>query len=74
LDEGLITSEIYQFFLAVTVLSMAATPFIIAAAPRLSDLILKLPLPERVRVGFYPVAEMEKSRERDHLDGITWLL
>jgi len=28
LDEGLITSEIYQFFLAVTVLSMAATPFI----------------------------------------------
>jgi len=67
LDEGLITSEIYQFFLAVTVLSMAATPFIISAAPRLSDLILKLPLPERVRVGFYPVAEMEKSRERDHL-------
>ncbi len=51
LVEGLIAAENYQLFLAASVLSMAATPLIIAAAPRMADAIFKLPLPERIKLG-----------------------
>jgi CPA2 family monovalent cation:H+ antiporter-2 len=49
---GLISDENYQLFLAVSVLTMAATPFIIAAAPRMADSILRLPfVPVRLKSG-----------------------
>jgi CPA2 family monovalent cation:H+ antiporter-2 len=42
---GLLPGEHEQLFLAVSVLTMAATPFIIAGAPGLVDRILRLPFP-----------------------------
>jgi len=64
---GLLAGNIYQMFLAVSVLSMAAAPFIISLAPRLADIILRLPLPERLRSGFYPVPEIKVADRKDHL-------
>jgi len=52
LMHNLLTAETYQIFLAVSIITMAATPFIIAAAPRISDIILKLPLPRKLKSGF----------------------
>jgi len=49
-------------FLAFSVLSMAATPFIIALAPSVADIILRLPLPKRLISGFYPVSEIISLR------------
>jgi len=66
-EQGLLAGDIYQVFLAVSVLSMAATPFIIALSPRLVDIILRLPLPERLKSGFYPVAEAQVVQKNDHL-------
>ncbi len=54
-------------FLAFSVLSMAATPFIITLAPRLADIILRLPLPKRLISGFYPVPEIKVKIKKDHL-------
>ena len=45
IQNGLLPDEHEQLFLAVSVLTMAATPFIIAGAPRLAEAILRLPLP-----------------------------
>jgi CPA2 family monovalent cation:H+ antiporter-2 len=45
LEVGLLPDRHEQLFLAVSVLTMAATPFIIAGAPRLADRLLALPLP-----------------------------
>jgi CPA2 family monovalent cation:H+ antiporter-2 len=45
---NLLSPELYQTFLATSVLSMAATPLIISASPSLADLAAKLPLPKRV--------------------------
>jgi CPA2 family monovalent cation:H+ antiporter-2 len=45
LQVGLLPGEHEQLFLAVSVLTMAATPSIIAGAPKLVDRILTLPLP-----------------------------
>lgn len=68
---GLLSGGFYQLFLATSVLTMAATPFIMAVAPRLSDLISRLPLPERIKRGVYPVPGPDEVREnvgqRDHL-------
>ncbi|MFC1730709.1 cation:proton antiporter [candidate division KSB1 bacterium] len=66
-EYGLLAGNTYQMFLASSVLSMAATPFIIALAPRAADIILKLPLPKRLKSGFYPVSEIKIKGKKDHL-------
>ena len=66
-EYGLLAGNTYQMFLAVSVLSMAATPFIITLAPRLADIILQLPLPKRLISGFYPVSEIKVESKKHHL-------
>jgi CPA2 family monovalent cation:H+ antiporter-2 len=64
---GLLDSNIYQTFLAFSVLTMALTPFIIALAPRLADIVPRLPLPERLISGFYAVSETKVEDKKHHL-------
>ncbi len=66
-EHGLLAGNIYQMFLASSVLSMATTPFIIILAPRAADIILRLPLPKRLISGFYPVSEIKVKAKKDHL-------
>ena len=66
-EHGLLAGNIYQMFLAVSVLSMAATPFIITLAPRIADIMLRLPLPKRLISGFYPVSEIKVENKKHHL-------
>jgi len=66
-EHGLLAGNTYQMFLAFSVLSMAATPFIIKLAPRAADIILRLPLPKRLISGLYPVAEIKVKGKKDHL-------
>jgi CPA2 family monovalent cation:H+ antiporter-2 len=70
-EHGLLSGTTHQLFLAVSVLTMAATPFIIALAPRLADFALRLPLPGVLKTGLYPVSgigdDKTKERLRDHL-------
>ncbi len=67
IEHGLLAGNIYQIFLAVSILSMAATPFIIILAPHLADIILRLPFPKRLITGFYPVSEKKSAERKDHL-------
>ena len=64
---GLLAGNIYQIFLSVSVLTMAATPFIIALAPRTADLVLRLPMPRRLKSGLYPVQTIKETGKQDHL-------
>ena len=66
-EHGLLTGNIYQIFLSFSVLTMAATPFIITLAPRLADIILLLPLPKRLISGFSPVSEIKVEDKKNHL-------
>jgi CPA2 family monovalent cation:H+ antiporter-2 len=66
-EHGLLAGNIYQLFLAVSVLTMAATPFIIALAPHLADFVLRLPLPKRLKSGLYPVPGIKVAGKKDHL-------
>lgn len=73
MDEGILSENLYQYFLAVSILTMAGTPFLIDWAPAVSHFLLRLPLPAPVlrkmnqpaqRKGAEPVRE---ENLRDHL-------
>jgi len=67
IEHGILDENSYQMFLAVSVLTMLVTPFIILFAPRLADTILRLPIPNKLRLGFSPVLETNVKAEKDHL-------
>lgn len=67
IEYGLLTGSMYQMFLAVSVLTMAATPFVMAAAPSVADVLLRLPIPRRLKRGSYPLRDTKKVHEKDHL-------
>jgi len=48
-----------QFFLAVAVITMALTPFIVSAGPGVADRVCRLPFPDRMKAGCIP-PEREK--------------
>lgn len=70
-EYGLLSRSGYQVFLAVSVFSMAATPFIIAKGAPIAALLMRLPLPARLRTGLKSTAEaaMDEKEEipKDHL-------
>ena len=51
-DYGLLVGDTFQLFLAVAVITMGATPFIMASAPRVGDFVLRFPLPATMKTGF----------------------
>ena len=71
LDHNFLAGQRYQFFLAVAVITMAVTPFLISYSPKLAEIILRLPFPDRLKRGLAPVNQDEVSRGakdlRNHL-------
>jgi monovalent cation:H+ antiporter-2, CPA2 family len=67
--EGLFSGDSYQYFLAASVLTMAATPFILMLAPRLAGLAAGLPLPARLLNGVADSksAELQAEKLENHL-------
>lgn len=66
---GLLSGSGYQIFLAVSVLSMAATPFIINQGAPLAALIMRFPMPVRLRRGWGHEGTDDDAEDipRDHL-------
>ncbi len=63
----LINSFFYQLFIAVAVLTMSATPFLMKLGNPLSDLLAKLPLPRFLVQGLYPLPELVFPEMKNHL-------
>ncbi|HMQ06798.1 MAG TPA: cation:proton antiporter [Saprospiraceae bacterium] len=62
LQNDIIQDDVYQYFLSVAILSMALTPFIMGAAPRLSDRMLKVPIPKAVKKGL-TISRVNRRKE-----------
>ncbi len=60
LDYGLIADNYYQTFLAVSILSMIFTPFIIELSPQIAKHTIRLPFPKGLKTGI-------GKRERNHI-------
>lgn len=67
LEQGLLADH-YQLFLAVAVMTMAATPFLIALAPGFADRILQIPIPMKLKTGLWAApATKTRARLKQHL-------
>lgn len=68
---ALLTKEIYQLFLAVTIITMALTPFMMSLATPIINLALNLPLPHRLKRGLLLDPRLSGERQqlelKDHL-------
>lgn len=49
MDSQLLTDDVYQYFLAVSIISMGATPFVMQYGKRISNFLLTAPLPATVK-------------------------
>ncbi|KPJ64469.1 MAG: potassium transporter KefB [Syntrophobacter sp. DG_60] len=66
-EHGLLAENTFQMFLAVSIMTMAATPFIISLAPLAADVVSQLPLPKRLKESSYLVQDTKVAGKRDHL-------
>jgi len=61
---GLIGSGTYQTILAITLATMAATPFLINTSPALADLSVRMPLPRRLLTGLKTSGALARGEAR----------
>jgi CPA2 family monovalent cation:H+ antiporter-2 len=66
MEYGLLVGQGYQYFLAVTVLTMALTPLLARLSHPLTELACRLPLPDRLRSGLAPVPVTPAPRKEEH--------
>jgi CPA2 family monovalent cation:H+ antiporter-2 len=66
-SQGLFSGDSYQLFLDVTIITMVATPLMMALAPRTADFMLRWPLPQRLKLGAHLAEKIDKSIPGDHL-------
>ncbi|UCH21556.1 MAG: cation:proton antiporter [Deltaproteobacteria bacterium] len=69
LKYDLLGGDIFQLFLAVSVLTMAATPFIIILGDRIVEAVLHFPLPQKLKSGLYPLQGLTDSKKKVQLKG-----
>ncbi len=67
LNNSVLNAYYYQLFLAVAVITMALTPFIMKLSLPLANVLLKLPLPEYLVNGIFPLQEIEIPDLRNHV-------
>lgn len=74
MEYELLSDQVYQYFLSISIISMGATPFIISASPRIVRFILRTPLPPRVRKRMRAISKkrresikLEEQNYHDHL-------
>ncbi len=66
-SQGLFSGDSYQLFLDVTIITMVATPLMMALAPRAADFILRWPLPQRLKLGAHLAEKIDSAVPMDHL-------
>ena len=64
---GLVSGDTYQAFLAVSILTMMATPSLISVAPFFAHAVVKKPLPRGLKQGIAPKKQEAPSRLENHL-------
>ena len=67
LSNEIITPYYYQLFLAVAIISMALSPLLIHISRPLANLALKLPLPQFLVDGLFPVTQAEIPELKNHI-------
>lgn len=64
---NILSNFYYQLFLAVAIVTMSVTPFMIIVARPLSNFLLKLPLPKFLINGLFPLQQFDVPEMKNHL-------
>ena len=64
LAAGILTDATYQALVATAVATIGLTPFLMRIAPRVGDMLDRLPLPERWRIGTTAIGPAEGAHEK----------
>lgn len=67
LKNNLLTKDVYQDFLAISILTMAVTPFIMGYSERMADWMIKAMLPDTVRRRLEHFQRSKKQQFEKHL-------
>lgn len=67
LQNQVLNSFYYQLFLAVAVVTMILTPFLMTVSLPIANLLLKLPLPKKLVNGLFPLAQIDIPELKEHL-------
>jgi CPA2 family monovalent cation:H+ antiporter-2 len=66
-DYRIISDYYYQLFLAVAVITMSVSPFLIMVARPLSNAVMQLPLPKKLIEGLFPLKQIDIPGLKNHL-------
>ena len=66
-DFAILEDYFYQLFLAVAIITMSTSPFLIMLGKRIADLLLKLPIPKIMIEGLFPLKQIEIPKLENHL-------
>ncbi len=66
-DYAIIPGFYYQLFLAVAVITMSLSPFLIYISSPLANMLLKLPLPKFLVDGLFPLKEIDIPEQKNHI-------
>lgn len=66
-DFSILDNFYYQIFLAVAIITMSISPFLIMLGRRISDLLLKLPVPKWMIDGLFPLKQVDIPDLHNHL-------
>jgi len=66
-NKEIISPFYYQLFLAVAIITMAISPFVMKASKPIADRLSKLPLPKIMVKGLFPLEEIEIPLLKKHL-------
>ncbi len=73
MEYKLLTENVYQYFLSISIVSMGLTPFMIQNASRFANYLIRSPLPKKVKERLNNMAEKKEFKElnteklKDHL-------
>ncbi|MGM0771568.1 MAG: cation:proton antiporter, partial [Halobacteriota archaeon] len=68
LEYGILDQDVYQLFLVVSILTMAATSSVMSISPRIADHVVNLPIPSKLKCGFHPKAMADVLDKKTHLE------
>lgn len=67
IQQSLISERYYQLFLAVAVITMSVSPFLMMVSKPLASTLLKLPIPGFWVNGLFPLKEIPIPEQKEHL-------
>jgi CPA2 family monovalent cation:H+ antiporter-2 len=67
MDYRIMSGFYFHLFLAVAVITMSVSPFLILVSRPLANALLKLPIPKRVVEGIFPLQQVELPELKKHI-------